>query len=298
MDLAQLRTFMAAAEAGSFLAAADVVHASPSSVTERIAALEARLGSQLFLRSRKGCTLTEAGRRFLPRARSIVEIWDLGRDEAAMPAQFTSAVRIGGQYALWPRILIPWITRLQEEQPQMALRLTAGASARLNRDLAGRVLDMAVVYSPLIGPGIESREVLRDRLVLVASTALADWRDNWVNIEWGAELSDAVATAVGLPENRGLSLDLGGMAVNWLVERQGSGFVPEHLAKPMIDQGKLQRIADMPGFDLAAHAIWRSRSNAPTVSLVDSLLAFTATLQGDHGLARLQSPIDAPALHS
>jgi DNA-binding transcriptional LysR family regulator len=121
-------------------------------------------------------------------------------------------------------------------------------------------------------------EVWRDRLVLAASPALADWRDNWLVIEWGTELGDAIASAVGLPENRGLSLDLGGRAVNWLVERQGSGFVPEHLARPMIDQGRLRLVDDMPGFDLAAHAVWRARSDAPTGSLVDSLLAFTANL--------------------
>ena len=274
MDLAQLRTFLAAAETGSFLAAADIVHASPSSVTERVAALEARLGGQLFIRSRKGCTLTDAGERFLPRARSIVEIWELGRDEASMPSQYASVIRIGGQYALWPLFLIPWITRLQKQQPELALRLTAGASARLNRDLAGRILDIAIVYSPAIGPGIESCQVFTDRLVLVCSPALHDWRENWVNIEWGGELGDAAATAVGLPENRGLSLDLGGMAVTWLIERQSSGFVPERLARPMIEQGRLRRVADMPEFELAAHAIWRSRSDVPVQPLVDSLRSF------------------------
>ncbi|WP_340588100.1 LysR family transcriptional regulator [Erythrobacter alti] len=276
MDLAQIRTFLAAAESGSFSSAAEIVHASASSVTDRIAVLEARLGAPLFHRSRKGCALTEAGERFLPRARSIEEIWQLGHAEAAIPARFSGIVRIGGQYALWPQFLIPWIARLQEREPQLSLQLTAGASARLNRDLAGRGLDLAIVYSPVIGPGVESRPILNDRLILVRPPALPDWRESWVDIDWGKEMRDGIAASIGPVDSRGLVLDLGGMAVTWLIERQCAGYVPERLAQSAIAEGRLVQVVDLPQFDFAAHAVWRSRSDVAILPLVESLLDFVA----------------------
>ncbi|MEH6759507.1 MAG: LysR family transcriptional regulator, partial [Parasphingorhabdus sp.] len=48
MDIIAFRTFLAAAETGSFAGAAQRVNASPSSVTERIKQLEHHLGARLF----------------------------------------------------------------------------------------------------------------------------------------------------------------------------------------------------------------------------------------------------------
>ncbi|TIX49260.1 LysR family transcriptional regulator [Alteraurantiacibacter aquimixticola] len=276
MDIAQLRTFLAAAESGSFAAAGEMVHASASSVTERIAALEHRIGARLFERSRKGCELTDAGKRFLPRARSIASIWDMSKAEARVPARFTAQARIGGQYALWPDFLLPWIAALQEQQPQLALSLTAGASARLNRDLAGEVLDLAIVYSPTIGPGIMSRPVLNDRLVLVRAATCADWCEGWVDIDWGEQMRAPIAEAVGDMEQSGVRLDLGSISLRWLVERNGAGYLPERLARPALASGSILPVPGKPSFDYPAHALWRSRSDFDAEPVVQSLVDFVA----------------------
>ena len=63
--LESLRAFVAVAESAGFAAGARRLGASAPAVTRAIAALEARLGVQLFQRSTRSVRLTEVGQRFL-----------------------------------------------------------------------------------------------------------------------------------------------------------------------------------------------------------------------------------------
>src|SRR3954447_10680065 len=70
MTLQQLTYFLAAAEHGSFSAAADALHMAQPSLSEQIRRLEAELGVPLFARAGRGLTLTEAGRLLVPPPRA------------------------------------------------------------------------------------------------------------------------------------------------------------------------------------------------------------------------------------
>src|SRR6185437_8104437 len=74
MTLQQLAYFLAAAEHGSFSAAADTLHMAQPSLSEQIRRLEAELGVPLFARVGRGLALTEAGRLLIPHAeRTLAE---------------------------------------------------------------------------------------------------------------------------------------------------------------------------------------------------------------------------------
>ena len=61
MDWGKLRSFHAAAEAGSLTSAGDRLGISQSAVSRQIAALEETLGVSLFQRHARGLVLTDAG---------------------------------------------------------------------------------------------------------------------------------------------------------------------------------------------------------------------------------------------
>ena len=87
MELEQLRHFTAAAEAGSFSAAARSLYISHSTICRSVSALEAgesledavarrleeELGVRLFERSSRDFRLTEAGEALLPQAQSLLD---------------------------------------------------------------------------------------------------------------------------------------------------------------------------------------------------------------------------------
>ena len=68
MTLQQLRYFLAAAEHGSFSAAAEELLMAQPSLSEQIRRLEAELGVALFTRAGRRLVLTEAGRMLRPQA--------------------------------------------------------------------------------------------------------------------------------------------------------------------------------------------------------------------------------------
>ena len=73
MTIHQLQSFLAVAEKQSFTAAADALYISQSALSQQIRQLEHQLGFQLFDRSTRQVTLTEAGRSFYRNAAAAVE---------------------------------------------------------------------------------------------------------------------------------------------------------------------------------------------------------------------------------
>lgn len=75
MKMTTLEYFIAAAESGSFNAAARRSFVSQSSLTKALKSLENELGSQLFYRSSTGVHLTPEGEAILPEAYQMLEMY-------------------------------------------------------------------------------------------------------------------------------------------------------------------------------------------------------------------------------
>ncbi|HEY9408070.1 MAG TPA: LysR family transcriptional regulator [Jiangellaceae bacterium] len=76
LEIADLRTFLAVVEAGSFSGAATLLSVAQPSVSARMATLERRLGVPLFRRSARGTTLTRAGEELARYARRSLRLLD------------------------------------------------------------------------------------------------------------------------------------------------------------------------------------------------------------------------------
>src|SRR3954451_15621764 len=76
VTLDQLRTFIAAAEQGSFSAAGRKLRRAQSVVSQTLANLEGQLGVTLFDRSARCPALTEDGRALLQNARAVADQMD------------------------------------------------------------------------------------------------------------------------------------------------------------------------------------------------------------------------------
>ena len=96
MTLKQLEAFYWAATCRNFAVAAQRVNLSLSSLSKRIAELEASLGQTLFDRAGHRAVLTEAGQRLVPQAHSLLAAAEaLRAGMAPGPAELRGRCRFG-----------------------------------------------------------------------------------------------------------------------------------------------------------------------------------------------------------
>jgi DNA-binding transcriptional LysR family regulator len=88
VELGQVLAFVSVADAGSISGAARGLGYSQPGLSQRVQALERRLGHDLFIRGKRGVTLTTKGSVMLPYARVLMAVeQQLRADLAKMPEQ-------------------------------------------------------------------------------------------------------------------------------------------------------------------------------------------------------------------
>ena len=108
IDIRTLRIFIEAARLGSFSAAARRHGLPVSSVSRHIAALEQRIGQQLFVRHTRAIKLTEAGATYHAELREALAAMDLATERASgSEAEPRGVLRINAPVAFGRRHIAP-----------------------------------------------------------------------------------------------------------------------------------------------------------------------------------------------
>ena len=100
---------------------------TPSAISQAIRALEARVGAALFIRTTRSVGLTEAGERFLSRAKpafeELIAASEVARDLGQRPA---GLLRLSVPRAVVPILLEPRIASFCQAYPEIELEIAAG----------------------------------------------------------------------------------------------------------------------------------------------------------------------------
>ena len=154
LDWDGLRYFRAVATAGTLSGAARALRVEHSTVARRLDALEAELGSRLYLRNVRGYALTRVGQALL----ESVEVMHREADAIARIADGQdlemSGVRIATADALAKYVVLPATARLAAEQPGLCLEVVSDTR---QHDLSRREADIAL----RIGASLDTRLVGR-----------------------------------------------------------------------------------------------------------------------------------------
>jgi DNA-binding transcriptional LysR family regulator len=144
LDIDQLRTFVAIADAGSFTRAAEVVHKTQSAVSMQMKRLEERVGRDVFERDGRATRLTEDGERLLDYARRIVRL------NAECMASFGEAdlagrVRLGLPDDYADRYLPEILARFARSNPRAEVTVVCEPTPNLIDRIQHGDLDLAII---------------------------------------------------------------------------------------------------------------------------------------------------------
>ena len=168
LDIALVRTFVAAAEKASMTAAANTLHLTQGAVSQQIKRLEEALECSLFERDRRGLRLTPPGERLFGRARKLLSLNDEVWAEMTTDA-VEGRVRLGVPHDLVGTRLAPVLKAYADAFPRVEVSLVCASSPELGEALATGRVDLAVVEEP-VGPS--AGECLSvERLVWVGARA-------------------------------------------------------------------------------------------------------------------------------
>lgn len=275
MDIELARTFLEITRRGSFMAAAEQLHVTQTTVTARIHNLEGQLGCRLFLRNRSGAQLTDHGRHFIAHASQMVQIWEAARRELPLPEGTDDSVTLGGEMSLWNPLLLGWLGQLRAEQPGLALRIEVGERRTLLDKLQHGAIDAALVHQPEYRVGLQVEQLLEEKLILVRSPASDS---PYVYVDWGAAFQQQHDAALPHRARSGISLDLGALALNFILEHGGSGYFRTRVVQPHLQEGRLQRVPEAPEFPYPVYLLYaRARNREPLQAALSTLHALVAT---------------------
>jgi len=146
MELRQLRTVLAIAETGSLTKAAELLHVVQPALSRQLKQLEDELGTPLFERNRLGMVLTVPGRRFVDQVRlSLKGLNEARADIGAAKSDLLGTVSIGMLPSLAAALAGPLVIALQQQYPNLRVRIATGFSDFLQEGLEGGKLDICLM---------------------------------------------------------------------------------------------------------------------------------------------------------
>ncbi len=130
LDLAQVRSFLAVFESGSFSRAAAHLGIGQSTVSQHVRRLETYLQNRLFERDTHTVALTPAGEQLLPEARRMIEIAERVEGNF-LSARLRGRIRFGLSEDLVSSTLPRILESFSREHPLVDLELTVALSETL-----------------------------------------------------------------------------------------------------------------------------------------------------------------------
>lgn len=257
--LANLKAFIAAADAGSFSGAARKLQLVPSVISKRVDQLEWRIRAPLFARSTRKLTLTDVGDRYLPTVRELVRQMDDALDGMARSSgDLEGHIRVKVPTTMAILYLSDILYDFLRSQPKISMDIVL-ADRSVNPLEEG--FDLALGARPELYGGVQDIALCPLKRYLCASPAYLARRGTPTHV---SELPDhdcvVFATTgprwefmsqqglIGIDVRPKLRSNDGAAICNAAIAGSGIAVLTDYLAGPAIRSGQLVEI--LPDFQV------------------------------------------------
>lgn len=264
---AELTAFVAVAQFGGFRAAARQCDLSPSALSHSVANLESRLNVQLFHRSTRNVSLTDAGQRFFSRLAPALDVIARATEEVGdFNATPSGTIRINADATAAEQVLRPLVLTFMAAYPDVQVEIV---TERRLVDIAEHGFDC----------GIRSSEIVSDDMIAVplgpmqqhVVVAASSYIEHAPPLRSPADLADHRCIQLRMPTGR---------LYRWEFEHRGEALVVETRGSLVLDNSRLILAAAMDGYGLGYLTRWMANAALETGLLIQVLQDWTPPYPG------------------
>lgn len=293
MDLRQLRYFVSIVESGSIAEAARRLHVVQSALSQRLAALEDEVGTQLLVRGRSGVAPTEAGTELYYRSQIILKQVVAAKEAVQEKAGIMrGSVAIGLLRSTTPSLAAKLFAAIRSRLPEVVPNIEIGYSIELADLLRTSRVHIALQSRTSREESADSTWLYSERLCLVGLKSLlpkkappltlhdlsglpllhSAWQSTHVALTKAAEESGVHLSIIGGVDDHHVAIELCEAGMGMMA-------LPETIAHHVVGRGKLAALLlDAP--NLTREIFMVTNPDIPktgAVAAVEALLVETLT---------------------
>lgn len=177
MDYILLETFVTLVEQGTFTRAAVNLNIVQSTVSNRIATLEAYLGVTLIIRNKRSIELTQDGALFLRHAKTICATTKQALQDLHSYKRFQDQLNIGSVHWIYQQWGAPLVQNYITQNPEISVSIHIGRNEELIPRLQSQELDLCFLSYEVHGEYIKSEVFETSDVVCVAAQTFAQYKE-------------------------------------------------------------------------------------------------------------------------
>lgn len=252
------KIFYHVAKASSISSAARELCISQPAVSQAVKALEQAIGIELFIRTKKGVSLTNAGEILYSHVAEGYESISLGEQQLSQLLHMeTGEIRIGASDMTLQFYLLPYLEHFHQLYPGIKVHVTnAPTPSTINHLLSGNI-DFGIVTSPLpADPHMEIRQAREIEDIFIAGPRFSYLQGKTLDYHDLDELPiiclehdtstrayvDTFLSHEGVTLQPEFELSTSDMIAQFVMRNLGVGSIMADFAQSYIDRGDLFRL--------------------------------------------------------
>ncbi|EJB5268022.1 LysR family transcriptional regulator [Vibrio vulnificus] len=297
MDVKVFRTFLELANVRHFGRAAENLYITQAAVSARIKQLESYFDVELFIRDRNNIKLTSAGERLVGYAEVMVSTLQQAKLELSMQDGRALQLTLGGTPNVWDAYLQNCLSVVTDSFRGYGFNAEVMGRELLTRGLQERTLDMAFAFDQIKADEFSCKKVADLVLVMVSTeTASKDsvFEGKYVYIDWGTKFASEHAERHQKHLAPYLRTSTARIALDFILEKGGSAYLPASIAQPYISSGQLHRVEGVEEWNRPIYLSYRKASTSidairqveELVKMIDPLASYQVQQAMDSSLTQ------------
>ena len=265
MDVKVFRTFLEVARVRHFGRAAENLYLTQAAVSARIKQLEGYFDTQLFIRDRNNIKLTSSGERLIGYAEVMVSTLQQAKFELSLESGKALQLTLGGTPNIWDAYLQNCLSVVTDSFGGYGFMAEVMGREQLNRNLLERTLDMAFAFDQIKAEELNCKKVA-DLVLVLVSTQPDDlesvFQHKYVYVDWGTRFGSEHAERHPKVPAPYLRTSTARIALDFILEKGGSAYLPVSLVEPFIGSGQLYKVKGVEDWYRPIYLSYRKNSTS------------------------------------